>query len=111
MALLPADAGAWRRRGALVPPLDSIFKWRLAAHARQRRAILAARRTGRGTWYAVVIADRQERGHDARQAMQAHLKGANWAEAVDVGRRLISEKADWLGPDVTIDVQLYYALE
>ena len=28
----------------------------IAGHARRRRAILAARRTGRGEWYAVVRA-------------------------------------------------------
>ena len=86
--------------------------WRgVAEYAKKRRAILAARRTGRGGWYAVIEAFRHEDAHTSRQIAEAHAKAATQGEAVEAGRRLMAEKAHWLAPDVRVDVSIYSALE
>ena len=80
-------------------------------HARRRRAILAARRTGRGEWYAVVTAFRREDEHVERVIAEAHARAGSQREAVEAGRRLVAEKANWLGPDTRLHVVIYSALE
>ena len=86
--------------------------WRgIAEHAKHRRAILAAHRTGRGEWYAVIEVFRRESAHSDRVVAEAYAKGKNRDEAVVAGRRLMVEKADWLGPELRIDISLYSALE
>ena len=83
----------------------------VADHAKHRQAILAARRTGKGEWYAVVRAARSESAHQDRIVATAHVKGRNRLEAIEEGRRLMVAKAAWLGQDIRIDVTLYSALE
>ena len=83
----------------------------VAEHARRRRAILAARRTGRGEWYAVVRAVEDGAYRRERVVAQAHAKAASQREAVEAGRRLATEKADWLGPDTRLHVVIVSALE
>lgn len=83
----------------------------IADYAKHRQAILAAHRTGKGEWYAVVRAFRAESAHRDRIVAMAHAKGRNRLEAIEEGRRLMVAKAAWLGQDTRIDVTLYSALE
>ena len=92
--------------------MENAALWKgVAGHARHRRAILAANRTGRGEWYAVVTAMRREREHRDRVVATAYVKRKGRDEAVAAGRALLVEKADWLGPDTDVFVVIYSALE
>lgn len=86
--------------------------WRgIAEHVKTRRAILAAHRTGRGEWYAVIEAFYRESALTDRSVAEAYVKGKNRVEAVALGRKLIAEKAEWLDTDVRLHISLYSALE
>ena len=85
--------------------------WRgVAGHARHRRAVLAAHRTGRGDWYAVVTSLRREQGRE-RVIDVADVRVNTQKEAIAAGARLMAEKAHWLGPDVRLSVVIVSALE
>ena len=88
--------------------------WRgIADHARQREAIRAAHRTGRGEWYAVIEVARASRDHPYvwEEVAVAHEKCSTRKAAVEAGRRLMAEKSEWLGPDMEISVNVRSALE
>ena len=78
---------------------DEALSLGVAEHARHRRAILAARRMGRGECYAVVRAVQDNEYRRERVVAQAHAKANSQHEAVEAGRRLAVERADWLGPE------------
>ena len=85
--------------------------WRgVAAHARHRRAVLAAHRTGRGGWFAVVTSYRREQGRE-RVIDVADARAKTQREAIAAGARLMADKAHWLGPDVRLSVVILSALE
>ena len=86
--------------------------WRgIAAAAKHRRAILAAYRTGKGEWIATIEAFRSDGSIAERTAATAHARCPSREAASEAGRRLMSEKADWLGPDVRLEVTICSALE
>ena len=41
----------------------------------------------------------------------AHVKAQSRNAAVEAGRKLLAEKADWLGPETHVIVAVYSALE
>ena len=85
--------------------------WRgVAAHARRQRAILAAHRTGRGEWVAVVTSLRREQGRE-RVIDVVDARAKTQKEAIAAGAKLMAEKAHWLGPNVRLTVAIVSALE
>lgn len=93
-------------------PDDVPSIWRgIAEAAEHQKAIVAAHRTGRGEWYAVVEAMRDETDHIVRNVATAHVKCSSRKEAIVAGRKLLAEKADWLGEGTRLEVALYSALE
>ena len=83
----------------------------VAAEAERRQKIAAAKRTGRGEWYAVIEAMRLESEHIIASIATAHVKGSSRKDAIAKGRVLLREKADWLSEGIEIEVRLYPALE
>ena len=64
-----------------------------------------------GTRPAVVTAMRRERERRDRVVATAYVKRKGRDEAVEAGRALLVEKAEWLGPDTDVFVVIYSALE
>ena len=86
--------------------------WRgVADEAKKQRAILAAHRTGKGEWYAVVEAFLIIDSHAMETVATAHEKCATREAAVDAGKRLMAENAKWFGERTMIEVKIYSALE
>ena len=85
----------------------------VAEEAKRLAAVAAAHRTGRGEWYAVVELARASRDHPHvwEHITSAQEKCSSRAAAVEAGRRLMAEKADWVGPDAEISVNIRSALE
>ena len=73
---------------------EDVWLWmNVAEHARCRCGILAARRTDRSEWYAVVRAMQTDDLRRERVVAQAHAKANSLREAVETGRQLAAEKA------------------
>lgn len=83
----------------------------VAVEARRLQVIQAAHRTGRGEWYAVIEAMKIEKDFIARHVATAYERCPTKAKAIEASQRLMMEKADWMGPDIRIEVGIYSALE
>ena len=94
--------------------VDDEAIWRgIADESKRKEAIRAAHRTGRGEWYAVLEVSRAHRTlpYLWEEVAIAHAKCSSRKEAVEAGRRLMAEKADWLDVDIQLEVSLRSALE
>ena len=83
----------------------------IANEADRLCAIRAVHRTGRGEWYAVIEAYRTIKGDIVEDLIVAHEKCASRNAAVEAGKRLMTEKADWLSAEVRVEVCIWSALE
>jgi hypothetical protein len=83
----------------------------VAGEADRQRQLLAARRTGKGEWYAVIEMFISTGGHTAEVHTAAFEKCLSRPVAIEAGKRLMKEQVDRLSPNVTMEVKIYSALE
>ena len=70
--------------------------WRgVADQAKRWEVIRAAERTGRGEWYAVIEVSKEDRDPPRvmKEVAVAHVKGASRKEAIEAGRKLMTERS------------------
>ena len=94
---------------------DSSLWIGVAEETERQLEIQRRRRTGRGTWYAVIEACTERVGVNDRHIVDlhvlAHEKCANKSAAVEATRRLLKQHADAFGDRTTIEAYVTSELE
>ena len=94
--------------------LEDEALWRgVADEAKRREAIRAAYRTGKGEWIAVLTVSREDPEDPVvRQHIQSeHVRCATREGAIEAGRRLMAEKAEWLDTETFVEAEIVSALK